>query len=318
MVEGGVASRPVVLASIELGDGASLRPRAASAARRFDASTEDIGGIRRDHAGGAVGEHDDQKQLVRLALKLIAASRSLHNGCVWATIVTSQGSIAKLLQSFAIPVGVGKTVGIRAALFGIDASRHTVIYLGNPTVGARGLYSSIVSTLGGIPRFHRASLIPQAQDALATEEHERGRRVVLVLDEGHLLDADQLEGIRVLTNAEMEKAMPPSPASWSASPHCGAGSASAPSPLSTNESPCATRSPGWTTARRRTTSATTSSWPGVGTSCFSDDALALIHQVSRGLPDEPSTTWPSSPWSQRSPNPRASSTNPATRPPSPR
>ena len=48
-------------------------------------------------------------------------------------------------------VGAGKTVAIRGALAGIDASRHTVIYLGNPTVGARGLYSSIVSTLGRDP-----------------------------------------------------------------------------------------------------------------------------------------------------------------------
>lgn len=105
-------------------------------------------------------------------------------------------------------VGSGKTVALRAALAGIDASRHTVVYLGNPTVGARGLYSTIVSSLGGIPRFHRASLIPQAQEAPATEEHERGRRVVLVLDEGHLLDADQLEGIRLLTNAEMDSHAP--------------------------------------------------------------------------------------------------------------
>ena len=80
-------------------------------------------------------------------------------------------------------VGAGKTVAVRGALAGIDASRHSVIYLGNPTVGARGLYSTIVSALGGIPRFHRASLIPQATEALATEEHERGRRVVLIFDE---------------------------------------------------------------------------------------------------------------------------------------
>ena len=57
-----------------------------------------------------------------------------------------------------------------------------MIYLGNPTVGARGLYSMIVSR-SAAPRFHRASLIPQAQEALSTEEHERGRRVVVVLDE---------------------------------------------------------------------------------------------------------------------------------------
>ena len=38
-------------------------------------------------------------------------------------------------------VGPGKTVAGRAALAGIDASRYTVIYLGNPTVGARGVCS---------------------------------------------------------------------------------------------------------------------------------------------------------------------------------
>jgi hypothetical protein len=105
-------------------------------------------------------------------------------------------------------VGAGKTVAVRAALAGIDASRHTVIYLGNPSVGVRGLYSTIVSALGGVPRFHRASLIPQAQDALATEEHERGRKVVLILDEAHMLDADQLEGLRLLTNSQMDNHAP--------------------------------------------------------------------------------------------------------------
>jgi len=105
-------------------------------------------------------------------------------------------------------VGSGKTVAVRAALAGIDASRHSVIYLGNPTVGARGLYSTIVSVLGGTPRFHRASLIPQAQEALSLEEHERGRRVVVVLDEAHLLDAEQLEGLRLLTNAELDSRSP--------------------------------------------------------------------------------------------------------------
>lgn len=57
-------------------------------------------------------------------------------------------------------VGAGKTVAVRAALAGLDSSRHTVIYLGNPTVGGRGLYGYIVTALGGVPRFHKAALIP--------------------------------------------------------------------------------------------------------------------------------------------------------------
>ncbi len=84
-------------------------------------------------------------------------------------------------------VGAGKTVAIRAALAGLDTSRHTTIYLSNPAVGGRGLYAGIITALGGVPRFHKAALIPQTMELLAAEEHERGRTVVLILDEAHLL-----------------------------------------------------------------------------------------------------------------------------------
>ncbi|RSM70753.1 AAA family ATPase [Actinoplanes sp. ATCC 53533] len=180
-------------------------------------------------------------------------------------------------------VGAGKTVAIRAALAGLDTSRHTIIYLGNPAVGGRGLYAGIVGALGGVPRFHKAALIPQTADLLAAEDHERGRTVVLVLDEAHLLDTDQLEELRLLSNADMD-----------------------------SHSPFAALLVGQPTLRRRIklgtfaaldqrialrytitgmTADETSSYVGhhlklAGRSdtLFSDDALALIHQVSRGLP----------------------------------
>jgi type II secretory pathway predicted ATPase ExeA len=180
-------------------------------------------------------------------------------------------------------VGAGKTVAIRAALAGLDTSRHTIIYLGNPAVGGRGLYAGIVRALGGVPRFHKAALIPQTADLLAAEDHERGRTVVLVLDEAHLLDTDQLEELRLLSNADMD-----------------------------SHSPFAALLVGQPTLRRRIklgtfaaldqrialrytitgmTADETSSYVGhhlklAGRSdtLFSDDALALIHQVSRGLP----------------------------------
>jgi type II secretory pathway predicted ATPase ExeA len=43
-------------------------------------------------------------------------------------------------------------------------------------------------------------LIPQAQQALAGELDERGRRVVLVCDEAHLMSSEGLEELRMLTN----------------------------------------------------------------------------------------------------------------------
>jgi len=104
--------------------------------------------------------------------------------------------------------GAGKTVAARAAVAGLDASRHTVLYLGTPGVGMRGIYTTIITGLGGVPRFHHAALIPQAQELLAAETAERGKRVVLIIDEAHLLDAESLEGIRCLSNMGMDQTAP--------------------------------------------------------------------------------------------------------------
>ena len=104
--------------------------------------------------------------------------------------------------------GAGKTVAARAAVAGLDASRHTILYLGTPGVGLRGIYALIVTALGGTPRFHHAALIPQAQELLVAEASERGKQVVLIIDEAHLLDADALEGVRCLCNVGMDQTAP--------------------------------------------------------------------------------------------------------------
>ena len=105
-------------------------------------------------------------------------------------------------------VGVGKTVAVRAAVAALDRLRHHVIYIPNPAIGTRGLYVTIVSALGGRPRFSRAEVMAQAAELLAAEEAERHRRVVLLIDESHLLGPDQLEEIRLLTNQDMDASSP--------------------------------------------------------------------------------------------------------------
>jgi len=77
-------------------------------------------------------------------------------------------------------VGAGKTVAVRAVVAGLDQLNHKIIYIGNPTMGQKGIYSMIVHTLGGVPRFNRATLIPQTMDLLAAEENERGRQTILM------------------------------------------------------------------------------------------------------------------------------------------
>ena len=68
--------------------------------------------------------------------------------------------------------GCGKTVAVRAAVAGLDASRHTLIYLPNPQIGVRGIHGAIAAALGQAPRFHHATLIPQVEAALAAEAEE--------------------------------------------------------------------------------------------------------------------------------------------------
>jgi type II secretory pathway predicted ATPase ExeA len=214
-----------------------------------------------------------------LAPSMLAATGAHHEAVARIGWCVSEDALGVITGE----VGAGKTVAARAALAALDASRHTIIYLGNPAIGARGLYAAIITALGGTPRFHKAALIPQAQEALAAERAERGKNVVVVVDEAHLLDPDQLEELRLLLNADMD-----------------------------SRSPFACLLIGQPTLRRRIKLGTFAAldqrialryaMPGMtpeetgryiahhltiagrSDTLFSDDAVALIHQVSRGLP----------------------------------
>jgi type II secretory pathway predicted ATPase ExeA len=105
-------------------------------------------------------------------------------------------------------VGCGKTVAVRAAVSGLDPSRHTLIYLPNPQIGVRGIHGAVAAALGQVPRFHHATLIPQVEAALAAEADERNRHVILAIEESHLLTREQLEAVRMLTNSDLDSRSP--------------------------------------------------------------------------------------------------------------
>jgi type II secretory pathway predicted ATPase ExeA len=105
-------------------------------------------------------------------------------------------------------VGSGKTAAVRAAVDGLDASRHTLIYLPNPQIGVRGIHGTVAVALGQVPRFHHATLIPQVESALAAEADEKNRHVILAIDESHLMTHEQLETVRMLTNSGLDSRSP--------------------------------------------------------------------------------------------------------------
>ena len=181
-------------------------------------------------------------------------------------------------------VGTGKTVAARAARASLDPSRHALIYIANPAFGTRGLYVSVVRALGGTPRFHKAEVMAQTSELLEAEEAERHRRVVIVVDEAHLLTPEQLEELRLLTNTDMDsrsplRGHPAGPAD--ASPGSSGWGCSR---RSTSASPCATTSGPWTSATRPRTCATTWRSPDGSDQLFADDAIVRLHRQSNGIP----------------------------------
>ena len=101
-------------------------------------------------------------------------------------------------------VGAGKTVAVRAALAQLEASRHQIVYIADPTITMRGIHTTIVTALGGQPAFYSGVLASQTASLLAGELDERSRLPVIVIDEAHLLSNTDLESLRMLTNTEMD------------------------------------------------------------------------------------------------------------------
>jgi len=181
--------------------------------------------------------------------------------------------------------GAGKTASVRTVLAGLDATRHTIIYLPNPMIGVRGLHEAIVTAFGQPPSQISSRLIAKASAALAAERDERGRTPVLVIDEAHLLRYEQLETIRMLTN---------NPTTMDADSPLACLLAGQPT-LRRTMKLAVLAALEQRTALRYTmppmTAAETTSYishhiklAGRSDTLFSDDAAALIHQTSRGYP----------------------------------
>jgi len=180
-------------------------------------------------------------------------------------------------------VGSGKTAAARAAVTALDQTRHTLIYLPDPTTGTRGIHHHIVTALGGRPAYGSAVLAAQAAALVAAEHGERGRLPLLVVDEAHLLGHAQLEAIRLLTNAEMDAASPLA---------CLLiGQPTLRRMLRLGVLAALDQRIGLRYAMLAMTPAQTSDYithhlklAGRSDTLFSDDAMALVHDAARGLP----------------------------------
>lgn len=102
-------------------------------------------------------------------------------------------------------VGTGKTTLVRALLKEID-NKHLVINVVNPRVGFDDIFAHLLEKLGIQARGKISLAALEALSEKLAVIHDQGKRVVLLIDEAHLLSEDSLEGIRLLSNVEKDHA----------------------------------------------------------------------------------------------------------------
>ena len=102
------------------------------------------------------------------------------------------------------PIGLGKTTISRKLLELLDPVRNRVVLVVNPILTPVQILQEILSQLGvQITSKSRQVLVSELHKQLLTN-YEQGRRVILMIDEAHLIRSVQtLEELRLLLNCQM-------------------------------------------------------------------------------------------------------------------
>jgi type II secretory pathway predicted ATPase ExeA len=102
-------------------------------------------------------------------------------------------------------VGTGKSTALRAFADSLDRNVYRVVYLSNPSLTTPSLYRQILVGLQVEPAFGFRRLLPQFH-ATVTDLARKGRYVLLIVDEAHLLPGELFDQLRFLLNQKMDSA----------------------------------------------------------------------------------------------------------------
>lgn len=100
--------------------------------------------------------------------------------------------------------GVGKTITTRRFAESLNENIFKVIYTPLSTLNRSDVLRHINALLGLENRFTKSANYQQIQKEILEAKVQRGRTIVLIFDEAHLLKPGTLEEIRLLTNFKMD------------------------------------------------------------------------------------------------------------------
>ena len=114
------------------------------------------------------------------------------------------GVLAKGINMLDGEAGVGKTTALRELARLLTAQGYRVLYSNESTGGAFGVLRSLHYGLGMKPPHFKADLSQKFVEACIAAED----KLVVIIDEGQLLNEDGLQQLRLLTNREFDTRPP--------------------------------------------------------------------------------------------------------------
>lgn len=114
-------------------------------------------------------------------------------------------------QMFAVLIGdagVGKTTALRKLKDALDGPEYSVLYLADSKMTPRHFYNGILEQLGLETYFYRGDARKRLHQEIEIMRGVAKRKLVVIVDEGHLLSKEMLEEVRFLLNYKMDSENP--------------------------------------------------------------------------------------------------------------
>jgi type II secretory pathway predicted ATPase ExeA len=100
--------------------------------------------------------------------------------------------------------GVGKTAALRRFVDRLNENLFRAVYTPLTTLRGADLLRHLNDKLGLAKRAAKGTIYRQIQEEILDSREQRGRTIVLIVDESHLLQLDALQEMRLLTNFRMD------------------------------------------------------------------------------------------------------------------
>jgi type II secretory pathway predicted ATPase ExeA len=179
--------------------------------------------------------------------------------------------------------GAGKTIAVRCFADNLNENLFKVLYTPLSTLNRSDILRHINSMLGLPNRLSKSATYQQIQKELLDYKEQRGRTVVLIIDEAHLLKVGPLEEIRLLTNFKMDSFDPFILVLSGQSDLKRIMDYAVMEPMN-QRIKMRYHMAGLTQKDTITYIQARLKWAGCSAPLFGDDALAAIHQLSYGIP----------------------------------